>query len=58
MIKYRILETHDTEYPYNVQQIKVIQGQEVYSGYGRFCKTMQEAEAYIAKDKAGRKGDA
>lgn len=50
---YRIQETQDSEYPYNVQEIKIIQGQEVYSGFGRFCQTLEEANAYIS----GRRGE-
>lgn len=45
---YRIQPTQDDAYPYNVQEIQVIQGQEVYSGFGRFCRTMEEANNYIS----------
>lgn len=53
-ISYRILETHETDYPHNVQQIKEYRGQQIYSGFGRFCKTLQEARAYIKEQEAGR----
>ena len=46
-IIYKITERPGDEYPYNVQEIKIIDGKEVYSGFGRFCRTKSEAENYI-----------
>lgn len=43
---YRISERPGDEYPYNVQEIKIIDGKEVYSGFGRFCKTEVAAQAW------------
>ena len=51
-IFYRILDSHNEEYPINIQQIKRYKGQEIYSGEGRFCKSMDGVFAYL-KSKGG-----
>lgn len=54
-IKYRITENKDEKYKYNVQVLtKGENGDFVYSGNGRFCETLDEARAFVQKDRNDR----
>lgn len=54
-VKYRITENRDDKYKYNVQVLtKGENGEFVYSGNGRFCETLDEARAFVQKDRNER----
>lgn len=54
-VKYRITENKDDKYKYNVQMLtKGENGEFVYSGNGRFCETLDEARAFVQKDRNER----
>lgn len=57
-VKYRILETDDQKYKYNVQiwtQCNApAQTGYVYAGNGRFCETLDDAQSFVETDIADR----
>ena len=47
MNKAKIVTTENVEYPYNVQIWTSVDGNDwYYSGNGKFCKTLEEAESF------------
>lgn len=44
---YRIETDENRPYPYNVQILTGTDRKTYYSGAGRYCKTIEEADAYI-----------
>ena len=45
--RYDVEETGDGARPYDVHQLHKAQGHWVDAGYGRYCASMAEADAYI-----------
>ena len=46
-IEYKIINTDDENYPYNVQKICSVDGNTYYCGVGKFCKNISEVDRYI-----------
>jgi len=49
ILKMKVIPTMDCNYPWNVQKWHSYDGGKtfVYAGYGRFCKSIEEADEYI-----------
>ena len=54
--RYDVEETGDGARPYDVHQLHKAQGHWVDAGYGRYCASMAEADAYIGGQTSGHAG--
>lgn len=54
--RYDVEETGDGARPYDVHQLHKAQGHWVDAGYGRYCASMAEADAYIGGQTAWHAG--
>lgn len=55
--KYEIEKTTNEQYKYNVKILFSENRKErLYTGHGRFCKTLEEAKEFIAQNKNQKSG--